>query len=91
MYWRRKRWREGVWLGQQNVFWTQILIDAPCALAQMRQTSKSNKDVKLTAPMHHTYRIDTVRFAYSRLKRHAAAAVDGEMWRHYGEAFEENL
>jgi RNA-directed DNA polymerase len=25
------------------------------------------------------------------LKRHAAAGVDGETWRHYGEALEENL
>ena len=41
--------------------------------------------------MHHIYRIDTLRFAYSQLKRHAAAGVDGETWRHYGEALEENL
>ena len=37
------------------------------------------------------YRIDTLRFAYSRLKRQAAAGVDGETWRHYGEALEDNL
>jgi RNA-directed DNA polymerase len=35
--------------------------------------------------------IDTLRFAYSQLKRQAAAGVDGETWRHYGEALEENL
>ena len=60
-------------------------------MAQIRQTAKSNKDVKFTALMHHIYRIDTLRFAYSQLKRHAAAGVDGETWRHYGEALEENL
>jgi len=64
---------------------------APSELAQVRQTAKSNKDVKFTALMHHIYRIDTLRFAYFQLKRHAAAGVDGETWRHYGEALEDNL
>src|SRR5438309_4361546 len=33
----------------------------------------------------------TAVFAHFQLKRHAAAGVDGETWRHYGEALEENL
>ena len=78
-------------LGQQNAFRTQSRADAPSALAQVRQTARSNKDVKFTALMHHIYRIDTLRFAYSQLKRQAAAGVDGETWRHYGEALEDNL
>ncbi len=78
-------------LGQQNAPRTLSRISAPSELAQIRQTAKSNKDVKFTALMHHIYRIDTLRFAYSQLKRHAAAGVDGETWRHYGEALEENL
>jgi len=78
-------------LSQQNAFRTQSRANAPSELAQIRQTAKSNKDVKFTALMHHIYRIDTLRFAYSQLKRHAAAGVDGETWRHYGEALEENL
>ena len=78
-------------LGQQNAIRTQSRAVAPSELAQIRQTAKSNKDVKFTALMHHIYRIDTLRFAYSQLKRHAAAGVDGETWRHYGEALEENL
>ena len=78
-------------LGQQNAFRTQSRVDAPSELAQVRQTAKSNKDARFTALMHHIYRIDTLRFAYSQLKRHAAAGVDGETWRHYGEALEENL
>src|SRR5271155_5440590 len=78
-------------LSQQNVPRTQSRISAPSELAQVRQTAKSNKDVKFTALMHHIYRIDTLRFAYSQLKRQAAAGVDGETWRHYGEALEENL
>ena len=78
-------------LGQQNACRTQSRISAPSELAQIRQTAKSNKDVKFTALMHHIYRIDTLRFAYLQLKRHAAAGVDGETWRHYGEALEDNL
>jgi RNA-directed DNA polymerase len=42
-------------------------LSAPSELAQIRQTAKSNKDVKFTALMHHIYRIDTLRFAYSQL------------------------
>ena len=33
----------------------------------------------------------TLRAAYFSLKRDAAPGVDGETWRHYGEALEENL
>jgi RNA-directed DNA polymerase len=78
-------------LGQQNAFRTQRRDDAPSTLEQIRQTAKSNKDVKFTALMHHVYRIDTLRFAYFQLKRQAAAGVDGETWRHYGEALEAKL
>ena len=78
-------------LGQQNAIRTQSRVVAPSELVQIRQTAKSNKDVKFTALMHHIYRIDTLRFAYSQLKRQAAPGVDGETWRHYGEALEENL
>src|SRR5580658_689233 len=78
-------------LSQQNAFRTQCRADAPSELAQVRQTAKTNKDVKFTALLHHIYRIDTLRFAYFQLKRHAAAGVDGETWRHYGEALEQNL
>lgn len=65
-------------LGQQNAPRTQSRISAPSELAQIQQTAKSNKDVKFTALMHHIYRIDTLRFANLRLKRYAAAGVDGE-------------
>src|SRR5579875_2453395 len=92
-------------LGQQNAPRTQSRIkgvpgdrssslgslSAPSELVQIRQTAKSNKDARFTALMHHIYRIDTLRFAYSQLKRHAAAGVDGETWRHYGEALEDNF
>ena len=35
--------------------------------------------------------LDALRAAYFSLKREAAAGVDGETWRHYGEQLEDNL
>jgi group II intron reverse transcriptase/maturase len=41
--------------------------------------------------LHHVYDVDRLRTAYLALQRDAAAGVDGQTWRHYGEALEENL
>jgi len=47
--------------------------------------------MRFTALLHHIYHLDTLRAAYSSLKKEAAPGVDGETWRHYGEALEEHL
>ncbi len=47
--------------------------------------------MRFTALLHHIYDLDMLRAAYLGLKREAAPGVDGETWRHYGEALEENL
>jgi len=47
--------------------------------------------MRFTALLHHIYNLDTLREAYFRLKREAAPGVDGQTWRAYGEALEENL
>jgi RNA-directed DNA polymerase len=47
--------------------------------------------MRFTALLHHIYDLETLRAAYLGLKREAAPGVDGETWRHYGEALEENL
>jgi retron-type reverse transcriptase len=47
--------------------------------------------LRFTALLHHIYNLETLRWAYLSLKREAAAGVDGETWRHYGESLEENL
>ena len=47
--------------------------------------------MRFTALLHHIYEPETLRAAYFSLKREAAAGVDGETWRHYGERLEENL
>ncbi len=78
-------------LSQQNASRTLGRNDVPSALARVRQAAKRKKDLKLTALMHHIYNLETLRWAYWQLKRTAAPGVDGETWRHYGEALEENL
>ncbi len=47
--------------------------------------------MRFTALLHHVYALPTLRVAYLNLKREAAAGVDGETWRHYGERLEQNL
>jgi group II intron reverse transcriptase/maturase len=78
-------------LSQQNASRTPSRSDALSALERVRQTAKGKKDAKFTALLHHVYNLETLRAAYSQLKRQAAPGVDGETWQHYGEALEENL
>jgi retron-type reverse transcriptase len=47
--------------------------------------------LRFTALLHHIYDIQRLRAAYLALKREAAPGVDGETWRHYGEALEVHL
>ena len=47
--------------------------------------------MRFTALLHHVYHIDALRMAYFHLKHEAAPGVDGETWRHYGQALEEHL
>jgi group II intron reverse transcriptase/maturase len=61
------------------------------ALARVRQAAERDKGVKFTALLHHVYAVDTLREAYFRLKRDAAAGIDGQTWEAYGEGLEERL
>jgi RNA-directed DNA polymerase len=47
--------------------------------------------MRFTALFHRIYAPEALRSAYLSLKREAAPGVDGETWRHYGEALEDNL
>jgi retron-type reverse transcriptase len=78
-------------LPQQNASRTPSRKDALSALERVRQAAKKDKKLRFTALLHHVYSLETLRSAYLRLKREAAPGVDGETWRHYGEALEENL
>src|ERR1700692_1057950 len=61
------------------------------ALGRIRQAAVKDKKAKFTSLMHHIYNLSTLREAYYGLKREAAAGVDGETWRQYGENLESNL
>jgi group II intron reverse transcriptase/maturase len=61
------------------------------ALGRVRQAAKKDRTKRFTALLHHVYNLDTLRTAYFSLKKEAAPGVDGQTWRHYGEALEEHL
>lgn len=70
---------------------TQGWTHASNGLERVRQAARRNRRQRFTALLHHVYDVDRRRAAYTALKRDAAAGVDGETWRHYGEALEANL
>jgi group II intron reverse transcriptase/maturase len=76
---------------QQNAPRTQSRAGAPSALERVREVAERDKQVRFTALLHHIYDVARLRAAYFALKRDAAPGVDGERWRHYGEALEANL
>src|ERR1017187_6523205 len=78
-------------LPQQNASRTPSREDALSALERVRQAASKDKKVRFTALLHHIYNPETLRKAYFSLKKEAAPGVDGETWRHYGEALEDNL
>jgi len=78
-------------LQEQNAPRTPSRIGAPSALERVRQAAREDRKAQFTALLHHTYALDTLRAAYFSLKKDAAPGVDGETWRHYGQALEENL
>lgn len=77
--------------GEQNAPRTQCRTGAPNALDRVRQAARRDRKTKFTALLHHVYALDTLRSAYFSLKKDAAPGVDGETWRHYGQALEANL
>jgi RNA-directed DNA polymerase len=76
---------------QQNAPRTQRREGAPSALERVRLAAARDRKMRFTALLHHVYAPKTLRAAYFGLKRDAAAGVDGETWRRYGERLEENL
>ena len=76
---------------EQNAPRTQRRTSAQSALERIRQAARRDRKTQFTALLHHVYNPEMLRAAYFDLKRQAAPGVDGETWRHYGEALEENL
>lgn len=78
-------------LREQNVHRMQSRVSALSALERVREAAKKDRTMRFTALLHHVCSLDTLRTAYFSLKKEAAPGVDGETWRHYGEALEEHL
>jgi len=78
-------------LPEQNALRIQSRDGVHSALERVRQAAKKDRTMRFTALLHHVYNLDTLRTAYFSLKKEAAAGVDGETWRHYGETLEEHL
>ncbi len=83
-------WAEGN-LRQQNAPRTPSRDGAPSALERVRQAARQDRTQRFTALLHHIYDPTRLRAAYFGLKKEAAPGVDGETWRHYGEALEAHL
>jgi RNA-directed DNA polymerase len=78
-------------LREQNASRTQRRSDALSALERVRQAARKDRKTQFTALLHHIYNPNMLEKAYLALKREAAPGVDGETWRHYGQALESNL
>jgi len=76
---------------QQNAPRTPSRHGAPSALDRVRQAARRDRKQRFTALLHHVYDLNRLRAAYFSLKKEAAPGVDGETWRHYGEAVEDHL
>jgi group II intron reverse transcriptase/maturase len=70
---------------------TQGRTRADDGLERVRQAARKDRKQRFTALLHHVYDVERLRHAYLALKRDAAAGVDGETWRHFGESLESNL
>jgi hypothetical protein len=55
------------------------------------EAARKDRKQRFTSLLHHVYDVDRLRLAYLATKRDAAAGIDGETWRHYGENLEANL
>src|SRR5438093_8797973 len=76
---------------ERNALRTQRRDSALSALEQVRQAAREVRKQRFTALPHHVYAVERLRAAYFALKREAAAGIDGETWRHYGENLDGNL
>lgn len=76
---------------ERNAPRTQSRTRTQSALLRVRRAAKRDRKQRFTALLHHIYDIEQLRLAYLALKRDAAAGIDGETWRCYGERLEDNL
>lgn len=76
---------------KRNKPWTLSQPGLPSALERVGQAARQDRKLRFTALMHHIYDVGRLRRAYFALEHEAAAGIDGETWKHYGENLKENL
>src|SRR5690349_6793155 len=68
--------------------WTLSQPGLPNALERVGQAARQDRKLRFTALLHHIYDVDRLRAAYQAIEPEAAAGIDGETWKHYGENLE---
>jgi group II intron reverse transcriptase/maturase len=86
---------EGRLRTKENASWsytspTQSGKSVSQGLAGVRRVARERKKEKFTALLHHLT-VGLLRDSYYRLRRDAAAGVDGVTWREYGDGLEDRL
>ena len=76
--------------GQPNTHPTQSGKRVSQGLAGVRKAARDNKEMKLTALLHHLT-VDLLRESFYSLKRKAAPGVDGVTWQEYENGLEDRL
>jgi RNA-directed DNA polymerase len=71
--------------------WTLSQPGLPSALERVGQAARQDRKLQFTALLHHIYDEERLRRAYFAVEREAAAGIDGETWKQYGESLKENL
>jgi len=76
--------------GELNSCRTQSRESEPNGLDRVRQAAKKDGKMRFTALLHHVT-LELLRSSYHRLKKRAAAGVDGVRWEEYGPDLEARL
>ena len=70
---------------KRDEFWTLSQTGSHNALERVGQAARQDRKQRFTALLHHIYDVDRLRTAYFAVEHDAAAGIDGETWKHYGE------
>lgn len=76
--------------GQAGTDSTQSERHVSPGLERVRKKAKAEKGTKFTALLHHVT-VDLLRASFHKLKKQAAAGVDGVTWKGYANGLEERL
>jgi RNA-directed DNA polymerase len=74
----------------QNARRTQSRGSAPNALDRVREAARRDRKMKFTGLLHHITE-ERLTSVYGKLRKRAAAGVDGVVWKEYGEGLEEKI